>query len=166
MQRKSEILMPHLSLQTDDLTSADVHNLIEQLDSYQNALYPAESNHLMPLAALRQPNVVFLTARLDGRIVGCGAFVNQNGEYAEIKRMFVLPEARGSKIGRRLLDELERRALAAGLRLARLETGIAQPEALRLYERAGYRRRGPFGSYPEDPLNVFMEKQLTAEPGQ
>jgi putative acetyltransferase len=152
--------MPHLSFQTDDLVSAEVRQLIEQLDNYQNALYPAESNHLMPLAELRQSNVVFLTARLDGKVVGCGAFVN-HGEYAEIKRMFVLPEARGLKIGRRLLDELEGRALAAGLQLARLETGIAQAEALLLYERAGYRRTRPFGGYPEDPLCVFMEKRLT-----
>jgi putative acetyltransferase len=74
--------------------------------------------------------------------------------------MFVLPEYRGLKLGRRLLEELERRALAAGLKLARLETGIHQPEALGLYERAGYRCRGPFGEYAVDPLSVFMEKAL------
>jgi putative acetyltransferase len=42
----------------------------------------------------------------------------------------------------------------------RLETGISQPDALRLYERAGYVRRGPFGNYGPDPLSVFMEKSL------
>jgi putative acetyltransferase len=75
--------------------------------------------------------------------------------------MFVLPQARGLKIGRRVLGELERRARAASLPLARLETGVLQPEAIRLYEKAGYQRRGPFGSYCEDPLNIFMEKVLT-----
>ena len=44
---------------------------------------------------------------------------------------------------------------------ASLETGVRQPEALGLYSRAGYVRRGPCGSYPDDPLSVFMEKQLT-----
>lgn len=39
-----------------------------------------------------------------------------------------------------------------------LETGISQPEALGLYERSGYARRGPFGAYAEDPLSVFMHK--------
>src|SRR4051794_34610409 len=134
--------MQRLSLQRDDPISPEVRTLIEQLDRYQAGLYPAESNHFLPVEALRRPDVVFLTARLDGRAVGCGAFVNQAGEYAEIKRMFVLPEARGLKVGRRLLEDLERRARAVGLRLARLETGVRQPEALRLYERAGYRRRG------------------------
>jgi putative acetyltransferase len=153
--------MQRLTILPADPACPEVGHLIEQLDRYQAGLYPPESNHLLPVEALRRPNVVFLTARLDGKVVGCGAFVNQGGEYAEIKRMFVLPEARGLQVGRRLLGELEGRARAAGLRLARLETGVAQPEALRLYERSGYQRRGPFGGYAADPLNVFMEKALT-----
>jgi putative acetyltransferase len=71
-----------------------------------------------------------------------------------------LPEFRGLKLGRRILDELESLARASGLELARLETGIHQSGALFLYEKAGYQRRGPFGDYPEDPLSVFMEKKL------
>ena len=74
--------------------------------------------------------------------------------------MFVLPEFRGLKLGRRILEELENLARTSGLELARLETGIRQPEALLLYERAGYQRRGPFGDYSEDPLSIFMEKKL------
>jgi putative acetyltransferase len=154
--------MSGLSFNVEDPAAPEVHDLIAQLDRYQTDLYPPESNHLLPLEGLRQPNVVFLAARLDGKVVGCGAFVNHRGEYAELKRMYVLPEARGLKIGRRLLEELERRAQAAGLPLARLETGVRQPEALGLYEKAGYRRTGPFGEYDEHPLCVFMEKRLTA----
>jgi putative acetyltransferase len=41
-----------------------------------------------------------------------------------------------------------------------LETGPDQPEALGLYERYGFARRGPYGDYPDDPLSVFMEKRL------
>jgi putative acetyltransferase len=47
-----------------------------------------------------------------------------------------------------------------GLRQARLETGVAQREALGLFEKAGYRLRGPFGDYRDDRLSVFMEKDL------
>jgi putative acetyltransferase len=74
--------------------------------------------------------------------------------------MFVLPEFRGLRLGRRILEELENLARVSGLKHARLETGIYQPEALLLYERAGYQRRGPFGDYSEDPLSIFMEKKL------
>ena len=114
---------------------------------------------MLSVAALREPNVTFITARLGERVVGCGAFVSHGG-YAEIKRMFVLPEFRGMKIGRRLLEELESRARAAGLTRALLETGIHQPEAIACYQRAGYQRCGPFGKYLEDPLSIFMQKTL------
>jgi putative acetyltransferase len=39
-----------------------------------------------------------------------------------------------------------------------LETGPSQPEAISLYARAGYERRGPFGGYGPDPFSVFMQK--------
>lgn len=154
--------MRDIAFHLGGLDAADVRALIAELDHYQESLYPSESNHLLPIEALKQANAHFLTVRVDGQLAGCGAFVDQDGQYAEIKRMFVLPEYRGLKLGRRLLDELERRALAAGLALARLETGIRQPEALGLYEKAGYERRGPFGEYVADPLSVFMEKRLVA----
>jgi putative acetyltransferase len=150
----------HILIRTDDPASPAARELIERLDILMSSLYPAESNHLLSVEALRQSNVTFLTAGVDGEVAGCGAFVNQGGEYAEIKRMFVLPEFRGLKLGRRILEELENRARASGLALARLETGIHQPEALLLYEGAGYRRCGPFGDYSEDPLSIFMEKKL------
>jgi putative acetyltransferase len=152
--------MRQVLIQVNDPASSAARDLIERLDRYQTDLYPAESNHLLSVEALRQPDVTFLTASVDGAVAGCGAFVNQRGEYAEIKRMFVLPEFRGLKLGRRILEELENRARSSGLDLARLETGVHQAEALLLYERAGYQRRGPFGDYPDDPLSIFMEKKL------
>ena len=152
--------MRNLVIQLGDPASPAARELIEQLDGYLTGLYPAESNHLLSVDALRQPNATFLTASVDGAVAGCGAFVNQDGEYAEIKRMFVLPEFRGLKLGRRILEELENLARVSGLEFTRLETGIHQAEALHLYARAGYQRRGPFGNYPEDPLSIFMEKKL------
>ena len=155
--------MRDLRIQVEDPASLEARGLIEQLDGYLAGLYPAESNHLLPVEALRQPNVTFITANVDGAVAGCGAFVNQDGEYAEIKRMFVLPEFRGLKLGRRILEELEKLAQASGLESARLETGVHQSEALFLYEKAGYQRRGPFGGYSDDPLSVFMEKKLSTD---
>jgi putative acetyltransferase len=74
--------------------------------------------------------------------------------------MFVAPRARGLKIGWRMLDALEATARAEGVRIIRLETGVRQPEALRLYRSSAYVERGPFGSYQPDPLSTFFEKRL------
>ena len=151
--------MQQVTIQVDDPASPEARLLIAQLDGYLTKLYPAESNYLLSIDDLKQPNVSFLTARVGGKIVGCGAFVDHKREYAEIKRMFVLPEHRGQKIGFRILQELERRAQRDGLALIRLETGVLQAEALKLYERAGYHCCGPFGTYRrDDPLIVFYEK--------
>jgi len=152
--------MRSITVLPDDPGTPQARKLLEQLDLYLIGLYPPESNHLLPVEALRQPEVTFLTGRVDEQVLGCGAFVNRDGQYAEIKRIFVLPEGRALGLGRRILDELESRIRMAGLTLARLETGIHQPEALRLFEKMGYRRCGPFGDYPDDPLSVFMEKDL------
>jgi len=151
--------MPGLTLYVDDPASPEARKLIEELDRYHEGLYPPQSNHLLSVEALSEPNVTFITARVDGRVVGCGAFVNHGG-YAEIKRMFVSPEFRGRKIGRRILEELEARAGQARIAEAMLETGIHQHEAIQCYLRAGYQRCEPFGAYAEDPLSVFMRKRL------
>jgi putative acetyltransferase len=124
------------------------------------ALYPAESNHLLDIASLQRPEVAFFVARVDGRALGCGAVVSSGEGWAEIKRMFVSPAARGMKLGRRLLLEIEAIAYQRGERLLRLETGAKQPEALALYRSAGFVEIGPFGSYRPDPLSLFMEKPL------
>ena len=106
------------------------------------------------------PNVRFLVARRDGIAVGCGALILGVDGEAELKRMFVAPEARGQKIGARMLEALEASAKAEGVRVIRLETGVRQPESLALYRRHGYTERGPFGTYQRDPLSTFFEKWI------
>jgi putative acetyltransferase len=137
----------------------DILALLAASDAYVATLYPGESNHMLAPDALRAPAVTFLVARLDGKAVGCAALVRQGG-YGEIKRMFVDAAARGQGIARRLLTALESEARRSGLSCLRLETGIRQPEAIRLYRGAGFRDIPPFGAYGPDPLSVFMEKPV------
>ena len=81
----------------------EVGELIRASDAYAASLYPAESNHLVDVEALAQPNVIFCVARLDDAVAGCGAAVLMPEGYAEIKRMFVSETARGHGIGRQIL---------------------------------------------------------------
>lgn len=131
-----------------------------QSEAYMSALYPAESNHFAPLSVLLGPDVLFLVARRRGDAIGCGAIVRSGDGTAEIKRMWTAHEARGAGIGGALLAALEAAARADGLTALRLETGIAQPEAISLYRSRGFVDIGPFGNYVADPLSLFMEKRL------
>jgi putative acetyltransferase len=162
MKNEQHSPMPTIALKIEDPGSSEVVGLIEQLDAYLQGLYPPECNHLMPVELLRRPNVTFMVARVDGRAAGCGAFVTHEAGYAELKRMFVLPEFRGLGLGRQILENLESRVQSSGLSVVRLETGVAQQPAVRLYERFGYEVRGPFGDYSEDPLSIYMEKRLAS----
>lgn len=151
-----------MPIQLESPAQPDVLALIDALDAYQKPLYPAESHHGIDLAALCEPNVLFAVVRDDAqRAVGCGAIVI-GADFGELKRMYVDPARRGQGLAKSLLQFLEAQAAARGCRLFTLETGFLQPEALGLYERAGYERCGPFGDYIDDPNSVFMRKAITA----
>ena len=140
----------------------DAQRLIAELDAYQATLYPPESNHLDGIVELASSNVTFVVAYRDGQAVGCGAVkAMAEGAYGEIKRLYVSPFARGLGIAKAVMAALESDMIARGINVTRLETGIHQEAALRLYGQLGYRRIGPFGAYREDPLSIFMEKQLS-----
>ncbi|MBX2824673.1 MAG: GNAT family N-acetyltransferase [Gammaproteobacteria bacterium] len=134
-------------------------SMIRALDEYQLALYPAESNHLDDLETLLQPNVYFVGAYRHSELIGIGA-VKTVADYGEIKRVYVAQNARGSGAAKALMAALEAHLRQLGISEARLETGTRQPEALQLYHSLGYERTGPFGDYQEDPLSVFMYKDL------
>jgi ribosomal protein S18 acetylase RimI-like enzyme len=80
--------------------------------------------------------------------------------YAEIKRMYVRPAFRGLGLGKLMLEHLADHARRRGVHVLRLETGIHQVEAIRLYQRFGFERIRPFGPYREDPLSLCFEKHL------
>lgn len=159
-------MSPETSLRLAPLDPAHpgAQALIAQSEALMSALYPAESNHFEPADGLRAPHGAFCGAWLGDTLVGCGGVKLQAsaGEpaYGEIKRLFVADSARGRGVARALMARLEAELLDRGVRLARLETGTRQPEALALYRRLGYAERGPFGGYLPDPLSTFFERVL------
>jgi putative acetyltransferase len=161
--------MPNLEIRPERPDHPSVAGLLAGLDAYLAELYAPEDNHILDAQALRAPDVTLLAAWMGGAAVGCGAFrrmppeaATDGAPYAEIKRMFVLPRARGQGVAGRVLARLEAIAATDGLSRFLLETGRDQLAALRVYERGGYARRGPFGGYPDNGLSVFYEKRLAA----
>lgn len=138
----------------------EIVRILRHADAYVDALYPGEASRMLDAIALSEPEVRFFAAREEGQVIGCGALILGDRRQGELKRIFVEPKHRGRGIGSAIIQHIEEAARQEGVRVIRLETGTRQPEALRLYERAGYTKRGPFGCYDLDPLSVFFEKCL------
>ena len=133
-----------------DPAEPSIRVLIDALDAYMIPLYPAESNHLLDIETLRQPQMRFFAAVVGAEVMGCGGCW-LHAEYAEVKRVYVSPKARGLGLAKKLMQRIEDEARAAGRFMTRLETGIHQPDAIGLYRALGYAECGPFGNYALDP---------------
>ena len=113
-----------------------------------------------PASDFEPPDGAFLVAARAGRPVGCGGVCRYDDETAELRRMYVAPEARGNGISRALLTALEDAARELGYAALRLETGNLQPEAIGLYTSAGFERIACYGPYVDDRRSLCFEKQL------
>jgi GNAT superfamily N-acetyltransferase len=143
--------------------SADARSLIAELEGELAPSYPSESRHGYSVEKLLAQGVAFFLIRLDGAPAGCGGVQLFGTDYAEVKRMYVRPMFRGRGLARQMLHHLADYARAHGVRLLRLETGVHQKDAIRLYEGMGFQRIPPFGEYQADPLSRFYEKQIDGE---
>jgi GNAT superfamily N-acetyltransferase len=140
----------------EDVDSADATRLIAELSAELARRYNFAddgSGHFHP-EDVAVPRSVFLLSRLNGRAVACGALRSLEGDVAELKLMYVESAVRGRGLSKRLLTALEDFARNMGYVALRLETADRQPEAIGLYQSAGYHRIEPFGSYVSDERSV------------
>ena len=138
----------------------DAIQLIDELEAYLSPMYPQESRHGYSVEKLIRQGVAFFVTRYDNLPAGCGGVQLFGSEYAEVKRMYVRPQFRGLGLARQMLDRLAAYTRQHGASVLRLETGIHQHEAIKLYERYGFERRPPFGAYTNDPLSIYFEKNI------
>jgi putative acetyltransferase len=109
---------------------------------------------------VQQPRSAFLIARSESGAVGCGALRPIDEQTAEIKRLFVRPEARGQGVATQILEKLEAVARDYDYDVIRLETGIRQPEAMALFGSAGFYRIPKYGEYANNPVSACFEKRI------
>jgi GNAT superfamily N-acetyltransferase len=109
-------------------------------------------------AEMDRPYGAFLVAYDRDRPVGCGGLKRLDADTAEIKRMYVVADARGRGVGRSTLIALEEEARRLGYRRARLDTGPRQPHARALYESAGYAATPDYNANPY--AAYWREKRL------
>ncbi|MFK0112891.1 GNAT family N-acetyltransferase [Streptomyces sp. NPDC091217] len=131
----------------------------ELQERFDTGFDPARS--LLPDAGeLRPPHGLFLVARLHGEPVGCAGVKLPPGAPAEIKRMWVAPQARRLGLGRRFLTELEARAAGHGRDTLRLDTNKTLDAAITLYHSFGFQEVPAFNDEPY--AHHWFEKRITA----
>ncbi len=147
------------TFQRTDSDSSDFQELVMLLDADLQIRDGAEHGfyaQFNKIANIRNVVVCYI----DHQPVGCGAFKEYDQNNVEIKRMFVRPEYRNQGLGLAILKELEKWAAESNFSAAILETGKKQPEAITLYQKAGYRIIKNFGQYEHVENSVCMTRDL------
>ncbi len=149
------------------ITHPDAQRLIEEVQAEYVVRYGGRDDTPLDPASFESPYGAFFVAYRDDEPVATGAWRRREDvevfgtrQTAEIKRMYVVPAARGTGLARAMLTRLEDTAEEGGLKAVILETGLAQPEAITLYESSGYTRIDSFGHYREAPGNRCYGRDL------
>ena len=148
-----------MNISIEGADAPGVLELLQLSDDFHAALYPPEGNYLLDVSGLLRPEVTVVVAREDTNAVGMGAIVLKNG-YAEVKRMFIRPDSRGTGLADQLLQSLEAAARDRGVQRLQLETGPLQPAAIAFYERNGFQSIPNFGEYVGSEFSVCFGKSL------
>lgn len=151
-----------MEIRPDTVNDQQVIALLEEHIADMYATTPAESVHTLDLASLLRPDISFWSIWEKNIALGCVALKEHAKDWAEIKSMRTANASRGKGVGKLLLEHVVTVAQQRGYRYLRLETGIEPffEPARTLYRLYGFRERGPFASYTDDPNSVFMEKLI------
>jgi GNAT superfamily N-acetyltransferase len=125
-----------------------------------DARYGSDDHEPGPPPSAADVDLFLVAVGDDGDAVACGALRRLDAGSAEIKRMYVVPERRGSGVATSVLRALESAAAERGWHTVRLETGTEQPDAQRFYRREGYREIPLFGPYAGSTMSVCFERVL------
>ncbi|MBM2622537.1 GNAT family N-acetyltransferase [Actinoplanes sp. LDG1-06] len=122
--------------------------------------YGSDDHEPGPLPSAADIDLFLVAIAPGGEPLGCGALRRLDATSAEIKRMYVIPAARGNGTATTILRALEAAALTRGWTTMRLETGTAQPDAIRFYEREGYQPIPLYGVYVGSEISLCYERTL------
>ncbi|WP_320407014.1 GNAT family N-acetyltransferase [Yersinia artesiana] len=118
-----------------DLFIPELLTLMTQLDAHQSALYPCGNHHAESLESLAQIETFVYVAKCEENIIGCAILTMPKTPYPEVKRVFVSSDYRGYGVVSWLMTALPHQANILNLKNIYLETGVCQPDAIKLYQR-------------------------------
>jgi putative acetyltransferase len=147
-----------LVVAVDDPRRDDVRALLERHLAFAREVTPPEGVYALDVDGLLDPTVTFYSARLDGEVLGVGAFRELDGLHGELKSMHTVESARGQGVGRALVDHLLSVAAERNYRRVSLETGTMEAfaPARAFYTRLGFTPCAPFGDYVGSASSACM----------
>jgi GNAT superfamily N-acetyltransferase len=148
-----------IKLIRSDSDNQDFIGLVKQLDADLAERDGVEHSFYAQFNQINKIKYVVI-AYEDGRAVSCGAIKEFAPKTMEVKRMYTLPDSRGKGIASQVLTELESWAAELAYEKCILETGKKQPEAIRLYEKNGYKLIPNYGQYAGVENSVCFEKEI------
>jgi putative acetyltransferase len=148
-----------VNLVRTDSDNADFRELVALLDKDLQIRDGAEHSFYAQFNKIDKIREV-VVAYENETAVGCGALKEYEPNVAEIKRMFVREGKRGRGIAGQILSELETWAKELNFTECILETGLKQPEAIRLYKKSGYEIIPNYGQYVNVANSVCMRKSI------
>ena len=152
--------MSKITFTKTDSNNGDFQKLVALLDYYLKEINGENHSFFSKFNTIDTLSHV-LVAYSDGKPVGCGAFKPFSEKEAEIKRMFVLEEFRGQGLGRKILKSLEYWAEESNFDFCILETSKDMPNAVKLYQKAGYSSIQNYGQYKDVESSVCMKKWVS-----
>ena len=151
-----------MHIKVDDLSGAEIHELLQQHLRAVALHSPPESVHALDIEDLRKPDITFWTAWEGRRLLGCGAIKQLNARHAEIKSMRTSSSHLRKGVAKTLLGHILEEARRRSYSRVSLETGSMEAfaPARNLYTDFGFEYCEPFAEYVEDPYSVFMTREL------
>lgn len=152
--------MSKITFTKTDSNNGDFQKLVALLDDYLKEINGENHSFFSKFNTIDTLSHV-LVAYSDEKPVGCGAFKPFSEKEAEIKRMFVLEEFRGQGLGRKILKNLEYWAEESNFDFCILETSKNMPNAVKLYQKAGYSSIQNYGQYKDVESSICMKKWVS-----
>ena len=142
-----------------DSDNKDFIHLVKHLDAELAILDGEEHAFYAQLNKTDKIKHVMVAYETD-KPISCGAIREHSPTTMEVKRMYTMPESRSKGIATKVLNELEKWASELAYQKCILETGKRQPDAIRLYQKNGYKSIPNYGKYVEMENSVCFEKNL------
>jgi GNAT superfamily N-acetyltransferase len=154
-----------ISLKRTDCHHPDFIKLVALLDA-DLAIRDGEDHafydQFNDIVGIRQAVVAYS----GGVPIGCGGIKEFDVHSVEVKRMYVVPEARGKGLAGKVLQELELWTAELGYTHCILETGKRQPEAIALYKKHGYQVIPNYEPYTNVTNSVCFKKSVSFSKNQ